>query len=1330
MICRRTRCLPLFPSLPLRCMLVLCLSVFLSSRFTVDVLGAGCWAGWAVGEKCIAQLLLTLMTGGSWSDLSAQPWTYSVPVFVGGRRKFVAVLSEALYTYEAIRWICEQIPLLEGWKIVTIVGTEFTEFCGTLEAVYLHILTAKVDQPYLKAHPYVYTFPETAETYNAERFTNFFVDGRRGLMDDEMNRSLLRRGGYGKQLKEKIERIAGRCRQVKRLAEGLCQEIEELYDMTHRPEKRRRAAGEGEAEEPDRPGEEPPTQPYDEVPEPGDVERGQAHNQHGEDADSSNSEIEDDNALRDLLHNELGAPEGRLWTIRTGIRSRRSYEFQYLSDRLDIADLHFEYARVAKKGAVTFALQADSILIDGKKRLESLSNGSPLIAVPWKEDTDPPSSMRRGGVNQHRGGAAASARSKLARKLNKSAAPVTDPVGLLRLLWTREGDSLARLSGTPDQCMALVNSLIAKHHIRHTAAGWEFGANGVADPWVVGDPWAMAKAGGVKVHQMADEDKLTDFEQLDLLSTVVNDKGEPLKLVRRDNFVTGTQGVVLSEANHVPALLAMAGDKGNLLILAPTRVVAPDIQSERTQVLTVKSGKAVPKFVYATFAGTSRHSIVHPAADIKIEESAGVSVTMKAVRSLVNDDVYSDFGVKDKVCACLARFLHDVRIVQFRRIQEPEAQIWQLEASRGVLPCLLALSGRDNITLSVPRSEEASLDCIAVFVDALCLDQVWRSISDVPHYGVAGPTQRGQAVIRAPRTGVGAVRARALSHLSPYSKQWDLVIEKKFVGRFTATIGMESIASSISTTLGWSCVALQTKRVGKNQQIITLGAASLPPTRHVAINGEITVLTELNAKDSGITASFAPAFEVVSDSKDEPMGQASASSSSLPDALQEKCKQSLKTMQHQSEQQCGKLVVETEKKLKELQDQVRSDLKKFVDGEAQQRKQDIEALDKKMGTQFSQVQQEVKAASASTATLAAAMEEANGKVHQQFGSIAAALEMQASNMAKSQADMQKQLTSLGKDLLEQISGLSDAESKRKKGGGSTRGGMPTLQHREGSPARGVFAKALSMDAAVQDLDDERSSSSSTSSQSRASSRSPCRREWDDRIVQRVRALSQGLSYGGDHIDEREVQDHGMDTKAKHDKQDVEPEPVAKDALKNDPKQLAVPLQELQPSDNGVRCVVSKYAQLNVQLSQKREQAWEGGLHIWVLLQDGELVSPVGFMPHGIPRCQPRQTQPGYSLQCWVCGLTFPTARLKPVSKFRCAYSGLAAGRSLKDVGKVLIHRRVWPLFASWLQKQNALPERKDLHWPILLPLEAGEVEAENSYKLRCSKCGGGDGPCS
>ena len=390
------------------------------------------------------------------------------------------------------------------------------------------------------------------------------------------------------------------------------------------------------------------------------------------------------------------------------------------------------------------------------------------------------------------------------------------------------------------------------------------------------------------------------------------------------------EGVVLSDTAHVTSLLAMSGDKTNLLILAPARVVKTGVSSERTQMLVNKDGKAVTRYAFATFAGSSRHSIIHPAADVRLEESIGVQVTMKAVKDLVAENIYADFSNKDKVCACLAKFMHEIRIVQHRCRQEPEAQTWTIEAPRSCLPQLLALSGRDNITLTIPRSEEASLDSIPVFVDALTLDQVWRSIAEVPHYGVVGLTQHGQAIVRAPRTGVGAVRSRALGQFSPYSRQWDLVVAKRYMGKFTSRVGMESIASSIATSLSWACVALQTRRIGKSQQMITLGAAEAPPTLNVAINGEIAVLTEVMDKENGLKSTFAPVLEVRSQDTDQPMEQVAAASA-LPAVLQEKCEHSLRAVTNQSEQQCKQLLLDTEKKLTTLQDQLKDEFKKFAE---------------------------------------------------------------------------------------------------------------------------------------------------------------------------------------------------------------------------------------------------------------------------------------------------------------------------------------------------------------------------------------------------------------
>ena len=358
---------------------------------------------------------------GRWlrHGMLAQPWLFSVPVFLDDRRKFFAVLSEALYTYEAVKWVCQQIPLLEGWRLITVVNKDFADLFGTIHAIYLYTKPIDGAMAFLDVHPFVYVFPERESNYNAQRFAEFIESDRASTQDVQPSRG----GVYGKQLKAKIERIVGRCQQVKRLVDGLTEEVEELYALTHRSEKRRRV--EEDAPGQDRHDDTPETQRYEDHHEDREDQPGMDEVSHGRDERDDQSEQpdqgeEDDATLMEMLHHELGEPAGRLWAIRTSARSRRTYRIQYLADSSDVADLHYEYARIAKKGAATFALQANSLLIDGRKRLSTLPDNADVIAIPWRDQAEPPSAMRRGGFQMDwRGGAPSSARAKLARKLSR-----------------------------------------------------------------------------------------------------------------------------------------------------------------------------------------------------------------------------------------------------------------------------------------------------------------------------------------------------------------------------------------------------------------------------------------------------------------------------------------------------------------------------------------------------------------------------------------------------------------------------------------------------------------------------------------------------------------------------------------------------------------------------------------------------------------------------------------------------------------------------------------------------------------------------------------------
>ena len=148
----------------------------------------------------------------------------------------------------------------------------------------------------------------------------------------------------------------------------------------------------------------------------------------------------------------------------------------------------------------------------------------------------------------------------------------------------------------------------------------------------------------------------------------------------------------------------------------------------------------------------------------------------------------------------------------------------------------------------------------------------------------------------------------------------------------------------------------------------------------------------------------------------------------------------------------------------------------------------------------------------------------------------------------------------------------------------------------------------------------------------------------------------------------------------------------------------------------VRCMVNRYTRLNERVGEERRESWEQGKHVWILRQDGEVVTPTGFMPE--IQIVPLEGGPrGYCIQCAACGLWHRTARYKAVRQHRCAYSSIALGRTLEEIFRIPLNRRVHRQFSRILERLNSEPERRQNHWPQV------EEVAGGCYNLRCTKCG-------
>ena len=108
----------------------------------------------------------------------------------------------------------------------------------------------------------------------------------------------------------------------------------------------------------------------------------------------------------------------RTFKIRASDRARRSYDIGYLCDLDTVGDLHFEYARVSRRGASGFCLIQDGTRLKGAWKLGRIDDKTAIMAP-----THDGESLGSLISCKRRGGSPSSIRSKIARKALQSHQP-------------------------------------------------------------------------------------------------------------------------------------------------------------------------------------------------------------------------------------------------------------------------------------------------------------------------------------------------------------------------------------------------------------------------------------------------------------------------------------------------------------------------------------------------------------------------------------------------------------------------------------------------------------------------------------------------------------------------------------------------------------------------------------------------------------------------------------------------------------------------------------------------------------------------------------------
>ena len=736
----------------------------------------------------------------------------------------------------------------------------------------------------------------------------------------------------------------------------------------------------------------------------------------------------------------------RVFRIRSSDRARRSYDIGYLCDLDTVGDLHFEYARVARRGANGFCLVQDGTRLKGTWKLGRIDEKTAIMAPSYDgEALGSPLSCKR------RGGSPSSIRSKIARKLSKSSNPPPACTELIQALWIVEAEALRSASGTPDQTKAIVQSLMQKHAVEFREGSWIMKQNhsttAPKDPWAQGqDPWARAAAGGPqRVAIKEPSEKVVAFESFGLKSQFVRESGQPLAQICKKDYVLGKEGVILCDAPCVKSLFDSLG-KDTQAVIVTNRPIAKDLActSEKAQIMIEDGGETRVLSVWVLARVKEKVTLVHPVADVLVQEASSASVNVRLDGDGGTKVSREAFARRDFVQAFFGPIASSLKAISRRMMVNEENWQWTIQCPRNALANVLSFSGKDDVQVLVGRQEEEKIGLVPMFVEGTSLSQVRENLEGISHAGVTGPTRQGMFVARVTSTHLVAARQRLLGPLSVYADQWDLIVRYKYTGRFTASTNMQGIAVSMAKSWNWRVIALQTKKAGKDHQVITLGSDSDPPFWQVAMNGEVTILNKLEEKSGGVSTSFLPAGAEMAP-KD-----GGAASEAAPSALERNARLTLEavqsTVKNEQQELQKRLDTQVKERVEAIEQGVKNQLKALETEQASQRTQMMQLF----GDVDKRMQEDRKAVEQAHGGLKASLETLGKNTEVKFAAIQQSLEEQAKAIQDSKGGVKQQLEEFGTQLMAQIANLQPEKRRKSEASDADmRGGMITSQVQRG-----------------------------------------------------------------------------------------------------------------------------------------------------------------------------------------------------------------------------------------------------------------------------------------
>ena len=756
--------------------------------------------------------------------------------------------------------------------------------------------------------------------------------------------------------------------------------------------------------------------------------------------------------------------------VKMGERGRHKYNVSYIEEHNTVADVHFEVARITKRASWSFCLHFRDKPVHEATKLLHLGDRINFLGVMRtnreRERACPLSAIRRGG-------AASSARSRMAKKLQKTSPSILEPLKLLQALWPFESRTLVEAPGQAEAFARVVHNLILKHDARLVGNEWELGNTAgfkktvAADPWAGGaDPWSAAKApnrgsthDGKHDFTSLEGAPVSNFEEMIVKTKFLTKDRKQLKQVFRTAYEARSDALVLCEAMHLSGFLASLEDDATVMVII-NKMSKQQIEhhkASKTQLLVDDQGKERIVTAHAVTWGTTSVSAVQDAWKIDVVQSEVVWGTLRVRRDLTSDDNFECALKKDSLSEFLGKYIKHITITGRRLEENPEAVKWSLQIPRAFLTEVLAQSGRKDAIISVSREEEKKLDLQAVIVQTLAIGTLYEQLQAVEHMGLAGPTRSGALIIRVHSDHLAAVRRTVLTSNSPFSEVMDMPIKHKVQGRFPSNFDLQTVAASMTSSMGWECVGLGTKPLSKTHRLLTFGCRELPPTDKIVMGRELVLLKEMKAsEETKLASTFVPELKRNKSTDPIAMNTGETEDDGVNDLIEAACDRRLATSEHMLETKMKMWQNQFKEQMDVSIKRVEEQTKLAVEAQSAKSAQDTALIREEMVKQGTMVQNQQMANAQHWDTVDQRIARLAATCEEKFGTVDRTLAEQAQVLQNTSVSLKEQFKAIGADLMSQLASMqaehSSSNKKRRPGddqpmedeadGGLHRGGMP------------------------------------------------------------------------------------------------------------------------------------------------------------------------------------------------------------------------------------------------------------------------------------------------